>query len=182
MDSSADRSPAALAERAGIRVRAAEPGDVPAIAATMMDPGATRNTLQVPFTSNAHYAGRFTFDDVHTRFLVAVPVAGGDPVGNIGIHRCTRPRRIHTASLGMSVRDEWQGRGVGSALMAAVLEVADNWWQVTRVHLEVFTDNEPAMALYRRFGFEVEGTLRQDAFRDGEYVDSYVMGRLRPPR
>jgi putative acetyltransferase len=79
----------------------------------------------------------------------------------------------------MAVRDSWQGKGVGTALMAAAIDVADNWWQVRRVHLEVYTDNEPAVALYRKFGFEVEGTLRQDAFREGEYVDSYVMARLR---
>lgn len=60
-----------------------------------------------------------------------------------------------------------------------LLAVADHWWQVRRVHLEVYTDNEPAIALYRKFGFEVEGTLRQDTFRHGEWVDTLVMGRLR---
>lgn len=63
--------------------------------------------------------------------------------------------------------------------MAAALDVADNWWQVTRIHLEVYTDNDPAVALYRKFGFEIEGTLRQDAFRNGELVDTHVMARLR---
>jgi len=173
--------PLAAAERAGVRIRAAEPEDIPAISATMAGPNAIRGTLQVPFTSNALRRERFTFTDIHTVFLVAEPVDGGDPIGNIGLHRNTRPRRIHTASLGMSVHDSWQGRGVGTALMAAAIDVADNWWQVRRVHLEVYTDNEPAVALYRKFGFEVEGTLRQDAFRDGEYVDSHVMARLRLP-
>jgi putative acetyltransferase len=173
--------PAAAAERAGVRIRAAEPEDIPAISATMAGPIAVRGTLQVPYTSNALRRERFTFTDIHTVFLVAEPVDGGDPIGNIGLHRNTRPRRIHTASLGMSVRDDWQGRGVGTALMAAALGVADDWWQVRRVHLEVYADNEPAIALYRRFGFEVEGTLRQDAFREGEYVDSLVMARLRVP-
>jgi putative acetyltransferase len=173
--------PTAAAERAGVRIRAAEPEDIPAISATLAGPRAIHGTLQVPFTSNALRRERFTFTDIHTVFLVAEPLEGGDSIGNIGLHRNTRPRRIHTASLGMSVRDDWQGRGVGSALMAAALDVADNWWQVRRVHLEVYTDNEPAITLYRKFGFEVEGTLHQDAFRDGEYVDSLVMARLREP-
>lgn len=170
--------PLAAAERAGVRIRAAEPEDVPAISATMTDPGVVRGTLQTPFTSTALRRERFSFTDQHTVFLVAEPLEGGDPIGNIGLHRATRPRRIHTAALGMGVRDAWQGRGVGTALLAAVLDVADNWWQVRRVHLEVYTDNEPAIALYRRFGFEVEGTLRGDAFREGRYVDTYVMARL----
>ncbi len=170
--------PVAAAERAGVRIRSAEPSDVPAISATMTDPGVIHGTLQIPYTSEALRKEKFTFTDLHTVFLVAEPIEGGDPIGNIGLHRNTRPRRIHTAALGMSVRDAWQGRGVGTALLAAVLDVADRWWQVRRVHLEVFSDNEPAIALYRKFGFEVEGTLRQDAFRDGTYVDSLVMARL----
>ncbi|MCW2926753.1 MAG: family acetyltransferase YhhY [Thermoleophilia bacterium] len=180
MGSSSTSSPAAYAERAGITIRAAEPDDIVAIAATMTDPGVIPGTLQVPYTSIEQYRMRFSFDDMHVRFLVAEPIDGGPAVGNLGLHRNTRPRRIHTATIGMSVRDGWQGRGVGSALMAAALDVADNWWQVTRVHLDVFADNEPAVALYRKFGFEVEGTLRQDAFRDGELIDTFVMGRLRP--
>lgn len=179
MADNAPLDPVAAAERAGVRIRAAEPADIEAISATMDDPGVIHGTLQVPYTSRELRKERFTFADIHTIFLVAEPIDGGDPVGNIGLHRNTRPRRIHTAALGMSVRDAWQGRGVGSALLAAVLDVADSWWQVRRVHLEVYTDNEPAIGLYRKFGFEVEGTLRSDAFRAGEYVDSYVMARLR---
>jgi len=46
--------------------------------------------------------------------------------------------------------------------------------------LTVYVDNEPAIRLYQKFGFEVEGTRRKDVFRDGQYVDSYAMARLRP--
>ena len=83
-------------------------------------------------------------------------------------------------AVGIAVHDDWQGKGVGSALMRAGLDLADNWLNLTRLVLEVYTDNEPAIRLYERFGFEREGTLRQDAFREGRYVDSYMMARLRP--
>jgi L-phenylalanine/L-methionine N-acetyltransferase len=179
MPTNATIDPCEAAARAGVRVRAAEPADIDAIAATMADPHVMRGTLQLPYTPVALRRERMQFTDLHTCFLVAEPLDGGAAIGNAGLHRNTRPRRIHTASVGMGVRDEWQGRGVGTALLAALLDVADNWWQVTRVHLEVYVDNEPAIALYRRLGFEVEGTLRRDAFRDGEYVDSLVMARLR---
>ncbi len=60
------------------------------------------------------------------------------------------------------------------------IDIADNWLNYHRLRLEVYTDNAAAIALYRKFGFEIEGTLREDAFRDGRYVDAYTMGRLRP--
>jgi len=51
---------------------------------------------------------------------------------------------------------------------------------VTRIEIEVYTDNVPAIALYEKHGFVVEGTCRNYAFRDGRYVDAHVMARLRP--
>jgi putative acetyltransferase len=45
--------------------------------------------------------------------------------------------------------------------------------------LRVYVDNAPAIALYEKFGFEIEGTHRCFAYRDGEYVDAHVMARLR---
>jgi putative acetyltransferase len=82
--------------------------------------------------------------------------------------------------MGMSVHDEWQGKGIGTALMLAAVDLSDNWLNLRRLELEVYTDNESAIRLYERFGFEREGTLRQHAFRNGRYVDAYLMARLRP--
>jgi putative acetyltransferase len=58
--------------------------------------------------------------------------------------------------------------------------MADRWLNLVRLELEVYTDNEAAIRLYERFGFEREGTMRQYAFRDGLYVDAYAMARIRP--
>jgi len=79
----------------------------------------------------------------------------------------------------MAVRDDWRGRGVGTALMKAALDLADNWIGLRRVELKVFVDNEPAIALYKKFGFEVEGTHRMHALRNAEYVSAYTMARVR---
>jgi len=79
----------------------------------------------------------------------------------------------------MAVRDDWQGKGVGSALMRAAVDLADKWLNLSRLELDVYTDNEPAIRLYKKFGFGVEGTLMNFAFRDGQYVNAFLMARLR---
>jgi len=68
---------------------------------------------------------------------------------------------------------------VGSALVAAVVDLADNWLNIKRIELEVYTDNEAAIHLYEKFDFAIEGTKRKYAFREGEYVDTHVMARVR---
>jgi putative acetyltransferase len=79
----------------------------------------------------------------------------------------------------MSVHDDFQGRGVGTALMRAMLELADNWLGLRRIELEVWADNAAAIHVYEKFGFVVEGTGRQFARRAGELVEAHFMARLR---
>jgi len=80
----------------------------------------------------------------------------------------------------MSVAVEAQGQGVGSALMVALLDWADNWARLLRLELTVFTDNPAAIALYKKFGFQIEGTHRAYALRNGAFADVLAMARLHP--
>ena len=104
----------------------------------------------------------------------------GRVVGMAGLHVATGKRR-HVASLGISVHDDFQGRGIGRLLMGSLLDIADNYLGLVRVELEVFADNARALALYESLGFQTEGCKRQDAFRRGQYLDVLVMGRIRAP-
>jgi putative acetyltransferase len=102
-------------------------------------------------------------------------------VGSAGLHPASPSlRRRHALGMGISVAKEWQRQGVGSRLMAALLDAADRWLGCLRIELHVYTDNAAAIALYRKFGFEHEGTHRAYALRDGRYVDSHAMARLHP--
>lgn len=101
-------------------------------------------------------------------------------VGQLSLHTFpNHPRRRHVGQIGMAVRDDWQGRGAGTALMQAAVDFADKWLNLSRLELEVYTDNEAAIRLYENFGFSVEGTLVRFAYREGQYVDAYYMARLR---
>src|SRR5690606_23691639 len=70
------------------------------------------------------------------------------------------------------------GQGVGSRLTASLLNIADNWLNLKRVELEVYTDNAPAIYLYKKFGFLAEGVRRKVAFGDGHWLDDLVMARF----
>jgi putative acetyltransferase len=77
------------------------------------------------------------------------------------------------------VHDEHQGRGIGRALMAALLDLADLHVGLARVELEVATENTAAVRLYESLGFEREGVKRAAFMIDGRLSDLLVMGRIR---
>ena len=89
------------------------------------------------------------------------------------------PRRSHVATFGISVAADMQGRGVGRRLMSEMINLCDNWLRIERLELTVFADNPAAVALYKKHGFEIEGTGRRYALRNGEYVDAYYMARMK---
>jgi L-phenylalanine/L-methionine N-acetyltransferase len=165
----------------GLHIRRAEPNDFSAIYDIYSCPKAFAGTLQLPYPSLEYWRQRLAMPSEDTYNLVAV--VADRVVGMLGLHTFpNRPRRRHTGTIGMGVHDEWQGKRIGTALLRAGVDLADNWFNLTRLELEVYTDNQLAIRLYERCGFEREGTLRQFAFRDGVYVDAYMMARLRPSR
>jgi putative acetyltransferase len=161
-----------------IIVRHAEPEDAEALHRIYTAPRVAAATLQLPLQSLAARRSRAT--EVREGFYSLVACVEGEVVGSLGLEAISRPRRRHVGQLGMGVRDDWQGQGVGTALLRAAVELADNWLNLTRLELTVYTDNVAAIALYQKFGFVLEGTHRAYAFRDGGYVDAAAMARLRP--
>lgn len=160
-----------------VSIRAIEPEDYQALHDIYAQPGVIYGTLQMPFPPAELWRERLANPSPERRMLVAC--VDGRPVGNIGLVVEANPRRRHVGHVGMGVHDQYVGRGIGETLMRAALDLADNWLNLTRVELSVFVDNERAIRLYRRTGFEVEGTFRQYAFRDGELVDALAMARVR---
>jgi L-phenylalanine/L-methionine N-acetyltransferase len=75
----------------------------------------------------------------------------------------------------LGVRRHAQGRGIGSTLLAILLGTARLRANLRRVQLTVFTDNAPAIRLYRSFGFQFEGLHRCFSRRGDGYVDAYSM-------
>lgn len=162
-----------------ITIRRMEPSDYEALQRILGSPQVVWGTLQIPFPSAELWRKRLAEPPEGLISLVAC-VEDDEVVGQLALQTFpNRPRRRHAAQIGMMVRDDWQGRGVGTALLQAAIDLADRWLNLTRLELEVFVDNIPAIRLYEKFGFRIEGTLVQYAFRDGHYVDTHFMARLR---
>ena len=160
------------------QIRRLAPTDAAALHRLRTSPGVVRNTLQQPFQSQASVQQLLDNFPPHIHALVAC-TPDGELVGCGGLHLTTPPRRRHVALLFLMVRDDWQGKGVGSALMRALLDYADNWLDLKRIELDAVHDNHGAIALYQRYGFEHEGVARGFNLREGVYEDAVLMARLR---
>lgn len=158
-------------------IRHSEVTDLQGIKAIYEQPHAFSNTLQLPYQSDELWEKRIASSSDNNISLVAVDC--DEVIGQLSLIIFARPRRKHVATFGMGVSKKSLGKGVGFKLLEAVLDMTDNWLNITRVELEVYTDNEPAIMLYKKMGFVVEGTAKNYAFKNGRYVDSFLMARIK---
>lgn len=163
-------------------IRPVEIGDAAGINALRRMPGVFENILGIPSERVKLNEDRLANLNGNTHEFVAVTKEGDGRetvIGAIGLTVYSNPRARHCAGLGMMVHRDFQGMGVGTKLMEAALDIADNWLMLVRVELSVFIDNEKAIGLYKKFGFSIEGTKKKAGIRNGIYVDEYVMARVK---
>lgn len=168
----------------GVTLRRARLDDAEGFAAMMNDPAVYPGVMQLPFTDVAFWRERLAESrgGPAQLDLQLAALHEGRVIGGAGLHSgAPLVRRRHAMYMGISVVGDWQGRGVGDLLLGALCQHADRWLGIVRIELTVFTDNDRAIALYRRHGFEMEGTMRAYALRDGQLVDVHQMARLRLP-
>jgi len=162
------------------RIRAAEPGDAPALVALATAVGSEPEGWLL---ADSHW--RSVADERryiralrrHPDGALIVADAADLVVGRLSIVRDAHPSSAHVADLGLMVAASHRRRGIGRALLAA----AEEWARgagVSKLELHVFPHNAPAMALYEGFGYEREGYRRRHYRRpDGTYVDAVLMAK-----
>ena len=112
------------------------------------------------------------------RSIMVLAFDGGEIVGNASIHGSKHPRFSHRYNLAITVRKSHWGRGIGTALMDRLINFAKEIGAEV-VSLEVRSDNDRAIALYKKFGFEKFGTYRKffkfdDVYFDADYMNLYL--------
>ena len=167
------------------RIRPLEAGDARVIHAMRIMPGVFETLLAAPsesYETCTAYVNRMLGDPGEHAFVAVTDdgAKGELVIGEIGLSVSGRPRTRHCGSLGLLVHADYQNSGVGTALMSAALDLADNWLMLARCELTAYCDNERAVHLYEKFGFEKEGVRRASAIRGGKLCDEFYMGRLNP--
>ncbi|MDR6998459.1 GNAT family protein [Neobacillus niacini] len=86
-------------------------------------------------------------------------------------------RNKHSVYLVIGILTKYRGIGIGTKLFKQLEEWASEH-NIHRLELSVVTRNEAGLRLYKKIGFEIEGTKRQSLYIDGEFVDEYYMSKL----
>lgn len=133
--------------------------------------------LQLPLQSRDAIRKTLEHAPATTTRLVAIEKEQGRVIGTLSLGQMSG-RRSHAAEVGLLVRDDFKGKGIGSALLSSGIDFAENWLGLHRLSLIVYPDNERAIHLYERNGFKIEGRLLCAVRRAGRLVDAYMMARL----
>lgn len=98
---------------------------------------------------------------------------------NIGVAFLNHIHPIYrTGEFGITLGDpEYRGKGYGKDMLITLIKYGFDQLNLNRIWCEVYSNND-SIHVYRKIGFKDEGVLRQHVYKDGEYLDSYMLGML----
>nr|WP_240002656.1 GNAT family N-acetyltransferase [Photobacterium kishitanii] len=158
-----------------MKIRKMSSADLPALYDIYTDKEVVNNNRYLPDIKREEFDSMFN-DNQHN--FVAIE-SDGKLLGHLAINSTPKPRLKHSASFGIAVAKISRGKGVGRFLMEHLLSYCDEQLNLTRLELEVHANNVSALALYKSFGFEVEGTKRKAVLVEGDLIDIIIMSRVR---
>jgi RimJ/RimL family protein N-acetyltransferase len=109
-------------------------------------------------------------------FLIAE--CEGLVIGSLTLYGGRRWANSHVGQLGVSVKPEWRGRGIGHTLLETAIAWAEEGGAVKRLEILSYQTNARARKLYLKLGFVIEGCKAAAVMRDGDYIDVYQMALL----
>lgn len=107
--------------------------------------------------------------------LLLIAEYDNEIIANIDLTGNRRKIMEHTAVIGMGMLKEWRNTGLGTALLKCAIEWAKENLILELLWLQVYTDNELGLGLYRKMGFEEKGIIKNFFKQDGKYFDNLTM-------
>lgn len=161
-----------------VRLRAIEPEDRERAALWLADPDVTRYlTYRYP-SGEGDWLADTTPNSFANGVRLAIDTTEGDHIGAINLYRIRPEDR--KAGLGIVIGSrEHRGKGYGRDAVRTMLAFAFGDMNLNRVWLTVIDEHAPAIACYKRCGFQEEARLRQEVYKSGRYYDFLQMGILR---
>lgn len=159
-----------------------QPEDADDLAAALNDPAILKNLRDgIPFPYTRADAVRFIDEMLAARPGSIYPyaiVADGRVVGSIAV---TRGQNIHsrTGELGYYLARSHWGRGLGSSAIRQACRAVFAGSDLLRIYAEPFAHNTASRRALEKAGFTHEGTLRQNAVKDGQVLDMELYSLLR---
>ena len=98
-------------------------------------------------------------------------------MGGCGINEIEWTHRCGV--VGIFLGKPYWNEGYGTEALGALIDFMFSQMNLNKACLRVYEFNRRAMKSYQKLGFQLEGTLRMQIFRHGQYFDEYVMGLLR---
>ena len=107
-------------------------------------------------------------------FLIARD--GKKIVGNVSFEMMTY-RKNHIARMGIAIRQGYRGAGLGKYLMTEIIKLAKKHLKPTpkQFQLEVYANNTPAIALYKKMGFKIVAKIPKQIQYKGKLIGEYIM-------
>ncbi len=110
--------------------------------------------------------------------LMLMGLINGEIAGIINVFSSPKKRLKHIATIGISVQKKHWNKGVGFQLMHGMIRWAKKGKIIRKIDLSVLTQNENAVHLYKKLGFEIEGTRARASFEGGLFYEETLMGMM----
>jgi len=117
-------------------------------------------------------------NDPSWHHFVVKPIDNQDKI--IGVVLLNHIHPIYrTGEFGITLGDEaYRGKGYGKDMLLTLIKYGFDQLNLNRIWCEVYSNND-SIHMYRKIGFKDEGVLRQHVYKDGQYLDSYMLGMLK---
>lgn len=165
-----------------IRLREYRKEDIPIRINYINDPEICKNlTPDIPYPVTLHEEEKW-FQSINTlsdsyKFAIET-LEDKQFIGGCSINGVDWKNSVATVGIFIGDKD-YRGKGYGSDAMRVLMDFIFMQMNINKIRLTVYSYNESAIKCYERCGYKIEGTLRQEIYRDGKYYDKLYMGLLK---